>query len=254
MAKFSEVRGEIEFANVTFGYDPAHPVIHDLNLHIRPGAMIGVVGTTGAGKSTLISLLCRFYDVQQGGVSIDGVDVRNMSQHDLAKIVGLVQQEPYIYSGSVFDNIRLFDETITRGEAIAAAKFVGADPLIMSMAEGYDTLVTERGSGLSAGERQLISFARIIVFRPKVLILDEATANLDSATEQLLQQALSVVSQGRTTIIIAHRLSTIMHADNIIVMRYGVIAEQGTHAELLAKEGYYKELYDHSVGKIDAAQ
>jgi ATP-binding cassette subfamily B multidrug efflux pump len=244
-----KVAGKIDFNDISFFYDEGVPVIRSLDLHIRSGEMIGVVGTTGAGKSSLISLLCRFYDVKSGSICIDGTDVRNIPQATLHRLVGLVQQEPYLYSGSIVDNVRMFDETISKEEVIRACEFVGADPLIKRMNDGYDTKLSERGSGLSAGERQLISFARIIVFKPKVLILDEATANLDSHTEQLIQHAFGVVSEGRTTIVIAHRLSTIMQADRIIVMRQGAIVEEGNHQQLLDQKGYYEELYLHSQGK-----
>ncbi|CAG7649188.1 putative multidrug resistance ABC transporter ATP-binding/permease protein YheH [Paenibacillus solanacearum] len=243
------VKGRIDYNHIKFGYSEDAPVIHDLDLHIRPGEMIGIVGTTGAGKSSLMSLLCRFYEVQQGSIQIDGTDIRNIPQHTLHRMIGLVQQEPYLYSGSIVDNVRLFDESISREAVIEACRFVGADALITRLKDGYDTRLSERGSGLSAGERQMISFARIVVFEPKILILDEATANLDSHTEQLVQSALQVVSKGRTTLVIAHRLSTIMQADRIIVMRQGRIVEEGTHAQLLDKAGYYEQLYRHSQGK-----
>jgi ATP-binding cassette subfamily B protein len=167
-------------------------------------------------------------------------------------MIGLVQQEPFLFSGSIIDNVRLFDETISREEVIQACKFVGAHTLITRLKDGYDSLLSERGSGLSAGERQLLSFARIVVFQPKILILDEATANLDSYTEQLVQNALNIVSAGRTTLVIAHRLSTVMHADRIIVMKEGRIVEQGTHRELLEKQGYYEELFRHAQGMLHA--
>lgn len=243
-----KIQGRINFNHVTFGYESDSPVIRDLDLHIRSGEMVGIVGTTGAGKSSLISLLCRFYDVQKGSVQIDGIDIRDMPQAELHRIVGLVQQEPYLYAGSIIDNIRMFDESFSREEVIRACEFVGADSLIRRMKNGYDTKLSEHGSGLSAGERQLLSFARIIVFRPRILVLDEATANLDSQTEQLIQQALQVVSVGRTTIVIAHRLSTVMQADRILVMRHGEIVEEGTHHALLTLRGYYEELYRHSQG------
>ncbi|THF73612.1 ABC transporter ATP-binding protein [Cohnella fermenti] len=246
------VQGRIDFNRITFGYASDSPIFRGLDLHIRPGEMIGVVGTTGAGKSSLVSLLCRFYDVQEGSILIDGSDIRELPQAQLHRIVGLIQQEPYLFAGSIIDNVRLFDESISREEVVRACEFVGADPLVRRMAEGYDTRLSDRGSGLSAGERQLLSFARILVFRPKVLILDEATANLDSKTEQLLQEALHIVSQGRTTIVIAHRLSTIMHADRILVLRHGEIVESGTHPELLERGGYYEELYRHSQGEHQA--
>jgi ATP-binding cassette subfamily B multidrug efflux pump len=246
--KLEDVRGAIAYRNVEFGYVEGTRVINRLNLSIRPGEMIGIVGVTGAGKSSLMSLLCRFYDVTSGSIEIDGIDVRRIPQAKLHRIIGLVQQEPYLYSGSIIDNVRMFDERYTREQVIEACRFVGADPLIRRLQNGYDTLLSERGSGLSAGERQLLSFARIVLFEPRILILDEATANLDSFTEQLVQHALQVVSAGRTTLVIAHRLSTVMHADRIIVMKHGDIVEQGTHQSLIEQGGYYKELYEHARG------
>lgn len=244
------VKGRIDFDRISFSYEEGIPIIRDLDLHINSGELIGVVGTTGAGKSSLISLLCRFYDVKEGSIRIDETDVRDIPQATLHRLVGLVQQEPYLYSGSIIENVRMFDSSISREEVIRACEFVGADTVIKKLRNGYDTKLSERGSGLSAGERQLISFARIIVFKPKVLILDEASANLDSHTEQLIQNALHVVSQDRTTIVIAHRLSTIMQADRIIVMSHGEIVEQGNHQQLLEHDGHYKELYVHSQGNI----
>lgn len=248
----ANVRGRIDFNRIGFAYEAGRPVLHDLDLHVKPGEMIGIVGATGAGKSSLIGLLCRFYDVNEGNVTIDGTDIRDVPQEQLHRVIGLVQQEPYLYSGSIVDNVRMFDSSISREEVVRACKFVGADVLIGRMKDGYDTLLSERGSGLSAGERQLISFARIIVFQPAILILDEATANLDSYTEQLIQQALRVVSMHRTTLVIAHRLSTIMHADRIIVMRDGRIVEEGNHSQLLGMHGYYEELVHHSLGRVEA--
>lgn len=242
-----QVKGAVDFNGISFAYANGIPIIKSLDLHIAAGEMIGVVGTTGAGKSSLISLLCRFYDVQKGNVEIDKVDVRHIPQAELHRIVGLVQQEPYLYSGTIIDNVRMFDESISREEVIEACRFVGAMPIIMRMENGFDTILSERGSGLSAGERQLISFARILVFKPKILILDEASANLDSQTEQLISQALDIASQGRTTIVIAHRLSTIVHSDRIIVMSHGEIVEQGNHKQLLKNKGHYYDLYTHAM-------
>jgi ATP-binding cassette subfamily B multidrug efflux pump len=248
------VKGKLDYHHVEFGYSLESTVIHDLDLHIKAGEMIGIVGTTGAGKSSLMSLLCRFYDVREGSIQIDGTDIRDIPQQTLQRMIGLVQQEPFLYSGSIIDNVRLFDSSISREEVIEACKFVGADALIQRMKAGYNTHLSERGSGLSAGERQLISFARIVVCKPSILILDEATANLDSHTEQLIQSALQLVAKGRTTLVIAHRLSTIMRADRILVMKQGRIVEQGTHGELLAIEGYYRQLYEHSQGRAEANQ
>ncbi|OXM16436.1 ABC transporter ATP-binding protein [Paenibacillus herberti] len=241
--------GAVRFNDVVFGYTPEEPVLQGISLDIEPGQRIGIVGTTGAGKSSLISLLCRFYDTQRGSVTIDGVDVRQIPLVQLRRAVGLVQQEPYLFSGSIIDNVRLFDSSISPEQVREACRFVGADALVGRLPDGYETLLSEKGSGLSAGERQLISFARIVVFRPSILILDEATANLDSSTEQMVQQALNSVSVGRTTFVIAHRISTVMDADRIIVLRSGRIAESGSHSELMRRGGYYARLYAHSQGE-----
>jgi ATP-binding cassette subfamily B multidrug efflux pump len=249
-----DIEGRLDFNHIAFAYPGGSDVIKGLDLHVRQGEMVGIVGTTGAGKSSLISLLCRFYDVREGSILIDGHDIRDLAQHDLHRIVGLVQQEPYLYSGTVLDNVRMFDESVTREEAIRACEFIGADSIFLRMKDGYDTMLSERGSGLSAGERQLISFARIIVFAPKILILDEATANLDSHTEQLVQDALHRVSQGRTTLVIAHRLSTVMGADRILVMSQGQIVEEGAHEQLLQLGGYYEQLYRHSQGMHETVE
>lgn len=244
--ELAAVKGKVDFNRIRFSYVDEQEVLHGLDLHIQPGEFVGIVGTTGAGKSSLVNLLARFYDVKKGSVEIDGVDIRKLPLDTLHRIVGLVQQEPFLYSGSIIDNVRLFRQEISREEVIRACKLVGAHTMIQRLRNGYDAKLSERGSGLSAGERQLISFARILVFQPKILILDEATANLDSHTERLIQNALSIVSEGRTTLVIAHRLSTIQHADRIIVMKDGRIEEEGTHSSLLARNGYYAELYRHS--------
>jgi len=244
------VQGRIDFNRIRFSYTDDQEVLHDLDLHVKPGEFIGIVGTTGAGKSSLVNLLARFYDVKRGNITIDGVDIRSLPGESLHRLVGLVQQEPFLYSGTIIDNVRLFNKEISREDVIAACRFVGAHKMIERLKDGYDTRLSERGSGLSAGERQLLSFARILVYQPKILILDEATANLDSHTEQLIQRALRVVSEGRTTLVIAHRLSTVQHADRIIVMRSGKIVEEGPHEELIRLGGYYAQLYRHSRGSV----
>jgi len=244
------VQGRIDFNRIRFSYTDDREVLRDIDLHVRPGEFIGIVGTTGAGKSSLVNLLTRFYDVKRGSIEIDGIDIRTLPGESLHRLVGLVQQDPFLYSGSIIDNVRLFNEKISREEVIEACRFVGAHRMIERLKDGYDTKLSERGSGLSAGERQLLSFARIVVYQPKILILDEATANLDSHTEQLVQRALRVVSKGRTTLVIAHRLSTVQHADRIIVMRNGEITEEGPHDVLMKLNGYYAELYRHSRGGV----
>jgi ATP-binding cassette subfamily B multidrug efflux pump len=241
-----QVQGKVDFNHIHFAYESGQTIFSQLDLHIRAGEMVGIVGTTGAGKSTLIGLLNRFYDVQEGSIEIDKTDIRLIPQHTLHRAIGLIQQEPFLFSGSILDNVRLFREDITREQVIEACKFVSADSMIMRLNDQYDTVISERGNGLSAGERQLISFARIVIFKPKILILDEATANLDSHTEQLVQSALQAVSAGRTTLIIAHRLSTVKHADRILVMQHGEVVEQGTHEQLIKLKGYYEELYRHA--------
>ncbi|MFD1957875.1 ABC transporter ATP-binding protein [Paenibacillus thailandensis] len=247
------VQGKVDFNRIRFSYVDDLEVLHGLDLHIKPGEFIGIVGTTGAGKSSLVNLLTRFYDVNKGSVEIDGVDIRKLPLDSLHHIVGLVQQEPFLYSGTILDNVRLFREDVPREDVIRACKLVGAHPMIQRLKSGYDAKLSERGSGLSAGERQLIAFARILIFQPKILILDEATAHLDSHSEQMIQRALNYVSQGRTTIVIAHRLSTIQHADRIIVMQGGVIAEEGPHDVLMKRGGYYAELHRQSRGIAAAA-
>lgn len=241
-----QVKGRVDFNHIRFAYVDDRDVLHDLDLHIRAGEFVGIVGTTGAGKSSLVNLLARFYDVKRGSVQIDGIDIRTLPQETLHHIVGLVQQDPFLYSGTIMDNVRLFQEDVTRDKVIWACKAVGAHPMIKRLKQGYDTRLSERGSGLSAGERQLISFARILIFQPRILVLDEATAHLDSHTEKLIQEALNVVSEGRTTLVIAHRLSTIQHADRIIAMQSGRVVEEGTHESLLQQGGYYAELVRHA--------
>ncbi|MCY0889274.1 MAG: ABC transporter ATP-binding protein [Alicyclobacillaceae bacterium] len=246
IADVSRVRGQVEFRGVTFSYQPDMVVLKNISFRVEPGEFIGVVGPTGAGKSSIISLLARFYEPQMGSVLIDGKDVRDYAQDDLHQVVGLVQQEVNLFTGTVLDNIRLFREDIPRERVVAAAERVGAHHIIERMPHAYDTPLVGKGQNLSMGERQLLSFARIIALDPRILILDEATANLDSQTEELVQQGLQAVSASRTTLVIAHRLATIRHADQILVLEKGQLVERGRHDELVAKGGLYALLAEKS--------
>lgn len=239
-------RGEVEFDNVWFAYQDDDWVLRDLSLRIAPGESVAFVGHTGAGKTTIISLVSRFYDVQRGAVRIDGRDVRDYDQVALRKHVGIVLQDPFLFTGTVRSNITLGDDTIPLEQVIEAAKFVNAHSFIERLPRGYDTPVLERGAGLSTGQKQLIAFARALVQNPDILlVLDEATANIDTETEELIQDALEKLMEGRTSIIIAHRLSTIQDVDRIMVMRKGKLIEQGNHLELLdQQDGYYRRLYE----------
>jgi ATP-binding cassette subfamily B protein len=238
------VRGDIEFRNVTFGYDPQHPVLRNVSFKIRSGESVAIVGATGAGKTSLISILSRFYDIQSGQICLDGVDIRGMRRTDVRKHIGTVLQDPVLFSGTITSNIRLHNHEITDEQVRRAAVFVNADKFIQRLPDGYDHVVRERGANFSAGQRQLIAFARAIAFDPEVLlILDEATSSVDTETEALIQDALDRLMRGRTSIIIAHRLFTIRHVDRILVLHKGKLVEEGSHDELLSQEGYYRRLY-----------
>jgi ABC-type multidrug transport system fused ATPase/permease subunit len=235
--------GEIEFDHIAFGYDPAHPILTDLSLKIRPGQFVGIVGPTGSGKSTVVSLIPRFYDVQSGTVHIDGQDVRKYKIKQLRNQIGYVLQDTVLFRGTIFDNIAFGHPDATKEEVIAAAKLANAHDFIMAMPLGYDTPVGERGLTLSGGQRQRIGIARVMIRNSPILLLDEPTAALDSESEKLVIDALEKLMKGRTVIAIAHRLSTIRDADLIAVVKDGVIAESGTHDELMAKNGLYAELH-----------
>jgi ATP-binding cassette subfamily B protein len=238
-------RGEVAFDNVWFAYDEDDWVLRDVSFTIQPGESVAFVGHTGAGKTTIISLVSRFYDVQRGEVRIDGKNVRDYDQVDLRRHVGIVLQDPFLFSGTVRSNITLGDDSIPLERVIEAAKFVNAHGFISQLADGYDTQVRERGAGFSTGQKQLLAFARALVQNPDILlVLDEATANVDTETEELIQDALAKLMQGRTSIVIAHRLSTIQDVDRILVMRKGELIEQGDHHELLRQDGYYRRLYE----------
>ena len=237
------VAGELRLEGVSLAYLPGHPVLHDIRLRVRPGERVGFVGATGAGKSSIMNLVTRFYDATQGAVLIDGKDVREWPLAELRRSVGIVQQDVTLFSGSILDNIRFFQTEIPVERVREACRVVGAEPFILRQPKGYDTELSERGSTLSAGERQLLSFARVLVFDPRILILDEATASLDSRTEAALQEAIQRVSRDRTLLVIAHRLSTVQQMDCIVVLDQGRIVERGTHGELLRRQGYYRRLH-----------
>ncbi|MBR6028657.1 MAG: ABC transporter ATP-binding protein [Clostridia bacterium] len=237
------VKGRIEFDHVWFAYTGEDWVLKDVSFTIEPGQKVAFVGATGAGKSSILNLIGRYYEIQKGQIRIDGVDIRELSREQIRSAIGQVQQDVFIFTGDIASNIRLRNEEITDGQIAEAAREVNAARFIDKLPAGYAQAVTERGSTLSAGQRQLLSFARTLAHNPTILILDEATANIDTETEQWIQEAVETLMRGRTTIMVAHRLSTIQHADRIIVMHHGRIRESGTHQELLQQDGIYKKLY-----------
>ena len=242
-----EIKGRIEFDHVWFAYDDENYVLRDVSFVIEPGQKAAFVGATGAGKSSILNLIGRYYDIQKGHIYIDGVDIKKLSKKQLRSAIGQMQQDVFIFEGDIEYNIRLHDEDITDEDVKKAAEYVNASRFIEKLPGGYKEPVTERGATFSAGERQLLSFARTLAHKPSILVMDEATANIDTETEILIQEALEKLMEGRTTIMVAHRLSTIQHADCIMVMHKGKIREQGTHQELLAQDGIYKKLYELQV-------
>ena len=226
--------------------------MRDISFSVKKGQTIAFVGSTGSGKSSIINLFLRFYEFERGQILVDGRDIKDYSQAELRRKIGLVLQEPFLYHGTVASNIQLYQEQLTREEIIEAAKFVDAHGFISQLPQGYDSPVTERGATFSSGQRQLLAFARTIATKPKILILDEATANIDSETEELIQASLRKMRQGRTTIAIAHRLSTIQDADCIYVLDKGRIIESGSHEELLAQDGTYKKMYQLQAGMMES--
>lgn len=235
-------RGKIEFRHVTFAYDGVNPVLHDVSFVAEPGQTIALVGETGSGKTSTINILMRFYEYGSGEILIDDRNIRDYPIQELRQKLGLVLQEPFMFYGTISSNIRMFNDQISDEAVKRAAQFVQADHFIEALPDQYDSRVIERGTSYSSGQRQLISFARTLVTDPKILILDEATANIDTETEQLIQTALAKLQEGRTTIAIAHRLSTIQNADLILVLEKGRIVERGTNDELLKKKGYYYDM------------
>ncbi|MCK1161992.1 ABC transporter ATP-binding protein/permease [Streptococcus uberis] len=245
-------QGDIEFKNVSFSYDGKQKILDQISFKVNKGETIAFVGSTGSGKSSIINVFMRFYEFQEGQVLIDGIDIRRYSQEALRQSIGLVLQDPFLYHGTIASNIRMYQD-ISDQEVKAAAEFVDADQFIQKLPNQYDAKVTERGSSFSTGQRQLLAFARTVASKPKILILDEATANIDSATEEIVQRSLAKMRQGRTTIAIAHRLSTIQDANCIYVLDKGKIIESGRHEELLEKQGTYYKMYQLQAGMMDNA-
>jgi ATP-binding cassette subfamily B multidrug efflux pump len=251
IALSKDMDGSVEFRDVVFGYSPKHPVLKHVSFKVKPGETVALVGPTGSGKSSCMSLIHRFYDVQQGQVLVGGHDVRALTQDSLGDQIAMVLQEPFLFTGTVFENIRYHKLEATREKVIEAAKAVGAHDFIMRLPDGYDNMLGERGGNLSLGQRQLLSFARALVADAKILVLDEATANIDSYTEMLIQKALVTLLEGRTGLVIAHRLATIREADRIIVLQNGELVESGSHQQLMANRKLYARLYDLNYASFD---
>jgi len=240
---FAPTRGDVELEDVSFGYEDGVPVLKRVSLHAWPGQTVALIGPTGAGKTTIVNLLTRFYDVDSGEIRIDGRDIREIRKEDLRRQLGIVLQDAFLFSGSVRENIRYGRPDATNDEVAAAARLANADQFIHRLPHGYDTLLSERASNLSQGQRQLLTIARAILANPGILILDEATSSVDTRTEQHIQEAMLRLMAGRTSFVIAHRLSTTRNADQILVLNHGEIIERGTHEELLEQGGFYYRLY-----------
>jgi ATP-binding cassette subfamily B protein len=251
VALTGDMEGSVEFKNVTFGYRADDPVLKNVSFKVNPGETVALVGPTGSGKTSAMSLVHRFYEVDSGAVLVGGHDVRDVTQQSLGEQVAMVLQEPFLFTGSIFDNIRYNKASATRDDVIAAAKAVGAHDFIMRIPGGYDSILEQRGSNLSLGQRQLLSFARALVADAKILVLDEATANIDSYTERQIQKALLTLLEGRTGMVIAHRLATIRGADRIIVLQNGELIETGNHDQLMEKQGLYARLYNMNYASFD---
>ncbi len=248
-----QIAGHVTFDNVTFGYNPNKPVLFDIDLDAQPGQTIALVGPTGAGKTSIVNLLMRFYDPQEGQVLVDGIDIRTVQRASLRKQMGMVLQEAFLFSGTIADNIRFGKADATMDEIINAAKLVNADEFIRALPEGYDTPILERGANLSQGQKQLIAFARAVITQPRILILDEATSSVDTRTEAMIQDALARLLKGRTSFVVAHRLSTIRNADIVLVMMHGRVVEHGNHDQLMAERGVYYDLVSKQTGAEQAA-
>jgi ATP-binding cassette subfamily B protein len=240
----NQTRGNIEFCNVSFAYTPNQPVLKNISFSVQPGKTIALVGKTGAGKSSIIQLLSRFYDIESGEILIDGANINQYTLASLRSKISVVMQDVFLFNGSILENIQLYNKTLSEDQIIATAKLLGAHDFIMRMPNGYQQIITERGANLSVGQRQLISFTRAMVTDPAILVLDEATSSIDHETEEIIQHAIEKMRAGRSSIVIAHRLSTIANADEILVMEKGEIVERGNHQNLLQNSGYYKNLYE----------
>ena len=240
----SKIKGNVEFKHVNFGYDEDKTIINDFSANIKEGQKIAIVGPTGAGKTTMVKLLMRFYDVNSGEINIDGHNIKDFKRGELRKMFGMVLQDTWLFGGTVKENIKYGNEEATDGEVIEAAKAAHVHHFIKTLSKGYNSVLNEESSNVSAGQKQLLTIARVILANPKILILDEATSSIDTRTEIQIQKAMDNLMKGRTSFIIAHRLSTIKNADLILVMNHGDITEQGTHEELLAKNGFYADLYN----------
>ena len=229
--------------NVAFGYDPEKTIIHDLTMRAEAGKLIAIVGPTGAGKTTIINLLMRFYDVDSGAISVDGTDIRQATRRSVRGAYAMVLQDTWVFRGTIFDNIAYGKDDATMDEVVAAAKAAHIHPFIMRLPQGYQTVISEDGGNISKGQKQLLTIARAMLYDARMLILDEATSNVDTSTEREIQQAMRRLMEGKTCFVIAHRLSTIQHADLILVLNKGDVVEQGTHASLMAQKGFYYKLY-----------
>jgi ATP-binding cassette subfamily B protein len=250
VVELPSIQGAVSFNDVSFSYDTGTPVLKNVSFEVQPGETIALVGPTGAGKTTIVSLVSRFYNATNGSVLIDGYDVQKVTIESLRKQMGIMTQDNYLFSGTVKENIRYGKLDATDEEIIAAAKAVHADDFISKLSDGYDTKLSERGGGLSNGQKQLLAFARTMVSMPKILVLDEATSSIDTQTELLVQQGIASLLKGRTSFVIAHRLSTIQNADRIFVIDDGQIVEQGSPAQLMKKKGTYYKLYMAQFGEV----
>ena len=247
----SKLKGNVEFKHVKFGYDPDVTIINDFNSQVKEGQKIAIVGPTGAGKTTMVKLLMRFYDVTDGAILVDGHNVKDFERGDLRKMFGMVLQDTWLFGGTVKENIKYGREDATDDEVIQAAKAAHVHHFIKTLPKGYNSIINEESTNISAGQKQLLTIARVILANPKILILDEATSSIDTRTEIQIQSAMDNLMKGRTSFIIAHRLSTIKNADLILVMNHGDIVEQGTHEELLAKNGFYADLYNSQFEEVE---